>query len=220
MQAQTGRSWRVAPRAFYDQDTEAATRSLLGCLLVRVFASGRATDAPGAPGARFCGGRIVEAEAYVGEHDPAAHAARGRTPVTQILYGEPGHAYVFQIYGLHYCLNVVVKPAGEPGCVLIRAIEPLFGLEAMLERRKLEGAKIHEIGSGPGKVCQALGIDRRLGGADFTADPLLILSSDQPPPAIRRGPRIGVTKAADWPLRFWIDGSPWISRKCGMRNAE
>lgn len=210
VQAVMDAPWRVAPREFYEADeTIAVTQKILGCLLLRVTAG----DEPGEGSDPLpsCGGRIVEAEAYLGEHDPAAHAARGRTPVTDVMYRAGGHAYVYQIYGMHNCLNATSLPPGLPGCVLIRAIEPLFGVEAMRVRRGLPSTRLKDLCSGPGRLCQALGIDRTLTGSDLTAGPLLILSGGPAPAAILSGPRVGITKAADWPLRFWIDGSPWVS---------
>jgi DNA-3-methyladenine glycosylase len=151
-------------RSFYERESVAVTQELIGCLLLRIFKS----ETAGA-GLTICGGRIVEAEAYLGEHDPAAHAARGRTASTDVMYREGGHAYVYKIYGMHYCLNAVAERPGTPGCVLIRALEPLFGIEEMLIRRRLDPEKIKQACSGPGKLCQALAIDTRLNGADLIA---------------------------------------------------
>jgi DNA-3-methyladenine glycosylase len=114
---------------------------------------------------------------------------------------------------MYECLNAVVEPEGKPGCVLIRALEPLLGIEAMSARRKASPEKLKALCSGPGKLCQALGIDRQLNGADLTIGPLFILREEGAAPvAIRTGPRVGITKAADWALRFWIEDSSWVSR--------
>lgn len=207
MRKETGEPWTIAPRGFYEDDeTIAVTQKLLGCLLLHAVAAQPGGDWT------LCGGRIVEAEAYLGEHDPAAHAARGRTPATDVMYRAGGLAYVYQIYGMHNCLNATALPPGLPGCVLIRAIEPLIGIETMLARRGLTAGRMKALCSGPGRLCQALGIDRSLNGTDLTAGPLLILTGGPAPERIKIGPRVGITKAADWPLRFWIAGSPWVSR--------
>jgi DNA-3-methyladenine glycosylase len=157
-------------------------------------------------------GRIVETEAYLGPHDRAAHAWRGITPRTRVLYGEPGHAYVYLIYGMYECLNVVAEPEGSPGCVLIRAVEPLEGIPRM--RRRRPGARaIENLANGPGKLTLALGITRRHNRADLTTGPLTI-HPPQNPRAIRVGvsPRIGIRHCADWPLRFFIEGNRFVSR--------
>ena len=154
-------------------------------------------------GERVCG-IIVETEAYVGEHDAACHAAAGRTGRTDPLYGAPGIAYVYFIYGVHWCVNAVTRPAGLPSAVLIRALEPVDGHEAMRERRP-RARRPEELTNGPGKLCAALGIT----GAHNR------LPLQQPPIVIRRGPpvpdddvvettRIGISKAADWPLRWYV----------------
>lgn len=206
----TGQEWFVPPRSFYFTETTAATRSLLGCLLLHVTAPAAEEDPARL---RVCGGRIVEAEAYLGEHDPAAHAARGLTPVTQIFYRPGGIAYVYKIYGMYYCFNAVVGPEGEAGCVLVRALEPLLGLEEMAARRKVApAAHLAQLCSGPGKLCQALGINSAQNGQDLTQSTLLILASYQPAGPIAAGPRVGINKAVDWPLRFWLEGSPWVSK--------
>lgn len=208
-------TWAIPPRSFFERESTALTRDLVGCLLLRVMRK----ETPGGDELAILGGRIVEAEAYLGEHDPAAHAARGRTAATEVMYREGGHAYVYKIYGMHYCLNAVAEPEGTPGCVLIRALEPLLGVETMLLNRKLDPEKMKDLCSGPGKLCQALGIDTKLNGADLTAGPLLIMRLSEPPPlALASGPRVGITKAADWPLRFWVEGSPWVSKTPAPRR--
>ena len=144
--------------------------------------------------------RIVETEAYLGTNDAAAHSARGPTPRTTVIFGPPGRAYVYLIYGMHYCLNVVAEPEGVAGCVLIRAVEPVAG--------------VIDLSNGPGKLTRALGITLEHYGADLTRGPLTIHA-----PAgaeqfdIVTSPRIGINKAADLPLRFFIRGNSFVSRE-------
>jgi DNA-3-methyladenine glycosylase len=188
------------PRAFYLRPTRAVARDLLGCILVS--RRGRALTT----------GRIVETEAYLGPEDGASHAAF-RPGSHRLFYGEGGVAYVFLNYGTHYCLNAIAGPAGTPGCVLIRALEPLTGLRAMARRRG-EAVAARRLASGPGNLTRALGVTLRDNGADLTHGPLSI----EPAPEPRRfriatGPRIGITRSADLPLRFWIDGHPSVSRR-------
>ena len=183
----------VLPRAFYERPAREVAPDLLG----KVLRHGAAA------------GRIVEVEAYLGEADPAAHAARGRTARTEVLYGAAGHAYVYLIYGMYRCLNVVAEPAGTPGCVLIRALEPVAGLAAMRRRR---GALAEEqLASGPGKLTLALGIDARHNGRDLTRGPLCIEDAPRAAEPIAASPRIGITRAADWPLRFFLEGNAYVS---------
>ena len=176
------------PHSFYERPARMVARALLGKLLVH---DGRA-------------GRIVETEAYVGAHDLACHAARGRTARTEILWGPPARAYVYFIYGMHWCFNAVTGREGRPAAVLVRGLEPVTGLHAPA---RLDG---------PGRLCRALGITGAQNGADLTTSALRILDA----PVVRareveRGPRIGVDYAAEWaekPLRFWVRGSSGVSR--------
>jgi DNA-3-methyladenine glycosylase len=186
----------VLPRAFYNRATIDVARDLLGKILVH-----------GATAAR-----IVETEAYLGLDDPAAHASHGITGRTRVLFGAPGHAYVYFIYGRYECLNVVAEPDGTPGCVLIRAAEPLAGIELM--RRRRPGARsVEDLASGPGKLTMALDITRRHYGADVTRGELTVRREPRTKPfEIFTTPRIGVTERADWPLRFVIAGSRFASR--------
>jgi len=170
------------PREFYARDTVVVARALLGQRLVH----GRTA------------GLIQEVEAYLGAEDGAAHAARGVTARTRVIFGAPGHAYVYLIYGLHECLNVVAEREGVPGCVLIRALLPERGVELMKRRRK--GAA--DLAGGPGKLTQAMGITRRLNGADLTQGPLVIEATGVRPARIEVTPRIGIRQCVDWPLRF------------------
>jgi len=186
----------ILPRSFYARPTVEVARELLG----KVLAHGRAA------------GRIVEVEAYLGAEDLAAHASRGLTNRTRVLFGPPGHAYVYFIYGMHECLNLVAEPEGTPGCVLIRALEPLAGIELM--RRRRPGARsLEELANGPGKLCQALGITRRHYGADVTQGPLTVRRFLREEPfEVLATPRIGIRHCADWPLRFVIAGNRFASR--------
>lgn len=162
-------------------------------------------------------GRIVETEAYVGPHDDASHAAAriGRTARNASMYGTPGTAYVYRIYGIHWCLNIVTDANDYPAAVLIRALEPLEGLEHMRRRRARSDRPIADRGlcSGPGRLADALGVTGMLDAHPLDRVPLWLREGD-PVPASRivAGPRIGVTRAVDWPLRFCEGGSPWLSR--------
>jgi DNA-3-methyladenine glycosylase len=187
----------VLPQVFYERAPEVVARELLGKIIVH----GRTA------------GRIVEAEAYLGVKDLAAHAARGITNRTRVLFGPPAHAYVYLIYGMYECLNFVAEPEGQAGCVLIRALEPVSSLETMRSRRPA-AHKIEHLCSGPGKLTLAMGITRALNGAPITRGPLTVRE-------LRGGekfeiavsPRIGVTECADWPLRFFIAGNACVSRR-------
>jgi DNA-3-methyladenine glycosylase len=149
-------------------------------------------------------GKIIETEAYLGLEDRAAHAWRGITPRTKVIFGPPGHGYVYLIYGIYECLNIVAEKEGSPGCVLIRAVEPLTGLPEMRKRRP-GVKKDHELANGPGKLTLAMGITRRHNGADVTKGPLLVCEPAQPEKiVIGVSPRIGITHCADWPLRFFV----------------
>ncbi len=156
-------------------------------------------------------GRIVEVEAYLGAADRAAHAFRGITPRTKILYGPPGNAYVYFIYGMHHCLNFVAEPEGSAGCVLIRALEPVAGIKEMFQRRPA-AKRIRDLASGPGRLTLAMGIDQSLNGSSLVTGPIEVCQLDvEAPFEIRTAPRIGITHCADLPLRFLIAGSPFVS---------
>lgn len=191
-------------RAFYCRPTVEVARALLGQMLVLPP----------------CAARIVEVEAYLGKDDLAAHASRGRTERTRVLFGRPGHVYVYFIYGMYECLNLVAEPDGTPGCVLIRAAEPAAGLELM-HRRCRNAALPDQLCSGPGRLTRAFGITRELYGADATTGPLTVRAwklmdeSD-----ISTGPRVGIRHCTEWPLRFFLGDSPAVSRVAigGPRN--
>jgi DNA-3-methyladenine glycosylase len=158
-------------------------------------------------------GQIVETEAYVGPQDKACHASRRRTARTEIMFGTAGHAYVYFIYGVYYCLNIVTEAKDFPSAVLIRAVEPLDGIELMKVRRRTE--KLHNLASGPGKLCQAFAIDKSLNGADVCDKTLYLEDRDEAPPKILARPRVGVDSAGKWkdkPWRFLIRGSEFVSR--------
>lgn len=157
-------------------------------------------------------GRIVEVEAYVGPHDPAAHGYRGRcTQRNRCLFGPPGTGYVYFIYGMHWCFNAVTEAEGYPAAVLVRALEPLRGSDAM--RRRRGNGDPRALCSGPARLCQALGITGSLNGASLRGPRIRILRREtDTPPEVVVGPRIGIRRAADWPLRFVARGSMWTSR--------
>lgn len=177
-------------RAFYDRDTIVVARELLGTCLVHVVDGVERV------------GRIVEVEAYLGPHDKAAHSARGRTPRTQTMFGPPGHAYVYLIYGMYYCMNVVTQAEGTASAVLLRAIEPVRNIAGRTQ--------------GPGLLCRAMGIDKRLNGHDLVSDDFYIKAPETRKRfAVVKRPRIGVDYAGHWArrlLRFYVKGNPYVSR--------
>ena len=179
------------PRAFYDRDTVEVARELLGKHLVHVVAGVERV------------GRIVEVEAYLGPHDLAAHSARGLTKRTQVMFGPPGHAYVYLIYGMHWCMNAVTQPEGQASAVLLRALEPVKNIEGRTQ--------------GPGLLCKAMGIDGRLHGHDLLSEEFHIRAPQEESHPIRvvKRPRIGVDYAGHWArrlLRFYIRGNAFISK--------
>ncbi len=186
----------VLTRSFYLDSPEVVASNLLGKLITRHLDGERLT------------GRIIEVEAYLGLSDPAAHTFIGKTTRNAVLFGPPGFSYVYFIYGMHYCLNFSCLQEGEPGGVLIRALEPLEGLETMAQLRGLSsGAKPKLLTSGPGRLCQALAVTRAThNGLDVTlADsPLQVLDDGYRPASILATPRIGIKKATDKPLRFVV----------------
>ncbi len=190
----------ILPRRFYERGTIDVARDLLGKVLVHVCKTGPTA------------GIIVETEAYLGGDDLASHSAVGITNRTRVIFGPPGHAYVYLSYGIHDCMNIVAEPAGKPGCVLIRALEPLEGLDVMRARRPAARTD-RDLANGPGKLTRALGITRKHTGVDLTRGDLVVLSR-QPAPKFKIAvtPRIGIVKCADLPLRFFIEGNKFVSR--------
>lgn len=158
-------------------------------------------------------GRIVEVEAYEGPNDPASHAARGPTPRNQVMFGPPGFLYVYRIYGVHWCANIVCGAEGDPGAVLVRALEPVDGVDGMWADRP-KARKPTDLCSGPGKLCAALRIDGRHDGADLLGEdgPVTLEGARAAPERVVRGRRVGITKAADRPWRFALADNPHVSR--------
>lgn len=198
--ARRSRSAAVLSQDFYARDTELVARELLGCVLECRTADGVAAA------------RVVETEAYVGEHDLACHAAAGRTTRTAPLYGPPGIAYVYFIYGMYWCFNAVTRAENEPSAVLVRAVEPVQGIE-MMRRRRPKARRDVDLTNGPGKLCLALGIGRAHNGLSLQRPPLVIRAGQ---PVADRDvtvtPRIGITRSVDWPLRWFITDSPYVSK--------
>ena len=187
---------RVLDRDFYARPAVEVARDCLGKILVRGSTAGR----------------IVETEAYLGVDDRAAHAWRGVTNRTRVLFGPPGHAYVYFIYGMYECLNFVAEQEGKAGCVLIRALEPVAGIK-MMRRRRPAAKRLEDLASGPGKLTLALGITRKQNGADLTRSSLHVRQEQMERPfEVQVTPRIGITHCADWPLRFFIAGNRFVSR--------
>lgn len=190
---------RPLPPSFYDRPTEDVARELLGAVLEHRTDEG------------IVRGRIVETEAYLGPDDPACHAAAGLTARTRFLFGPPGRAYVYFIYGMHWCFNAVTREEGHGSAVLIRAVEPISGLEHMRRRRDVE--RDVNLTSGPARLCDAFGINREQNGVRLDRGPLRILAgSELPDEDVLVTPRIGIRKAADWPLRFLEKGNRFVSK--------
>ncbi len=204
--AQRSSEGDALPESFYDRETEQVARDLLGAVLHMK------TDAG------FASGRIVETEAYLGEHDAACHAAAGRTGRTHWLYGPPGTAYVYFIYGMYWCFNAVTRAVDLPSAVLVRAIEPLEGLALMRARRGNPRRDV-DLTNGPGKLCLALGITGELNGFRLYDSPLEITRGETvPDEQVEVTARIGITRAASWPLRWLVRGNPYVSRAPAARS--
>jgi DNA-3-methyladenine glycosylase len=201
---------KLVSRAFFNRDPRTVARELLGKLIVRK------------QGRKLLAGRIVEVEAYLGADDLAAHAAAGRTARNWVLFGPPGHAYVYFIYGVHYCLNISCLPDGVAGCVLIRALEPIAGIEEMSKARGLHDLDdssvrdLRKLSSGPGRLCQALGITRpRDNGKDMLSrvSDLEVMNDGFGPGEIAVSRRIGIVKSAELPLRYVLKENPFVSSR-------
>ena len=192
------------PQSFYDRDVVSVARELLGKILVR-----RSRDG-------ICFGRIVETEAYLATGDSASHSFRGRTKKNATMFGPPGFAYVYPIHS-RYCMNAVTEERGRASAVLIRAVEPLSGIEVMKQRRGTEN--LLDLCRGPARLCEAFAVDRRFDGWDMSRSTRLWIANDDSAPnqefRVTSSPRIGVTSAKDSPLRFFMDGSRFVS---GLRR--
>lgn len=185
------------PRSFYDRSTELVARELIGKVLVKQSAGGRAS------------GRIVETEAYTGSTDPASHAYRRPTARNRVMFGPAGFLYVYLSYGMHVCCNVVTESDGIAGAVLIRALEPIDGIELMLTRR---GPRpVRDLCNGPGKLCRALDIDLGDYGADLEQSPVRLEDDGFVPQQLAVSGRIGITVGTDLPLRFFLPGNAFVS---------
>ena len=186
----------ILPRRFYERPTIEVSRALLG----KVLRHGETA------------GIIVETEAYLGGDDLASHSAVGITNRTRVIFGPGGYSYVYLSYGVHECMNIVAERDSMPGCVLIRALEPVEGLDVM-RRRRVKAKSERDLASGPGKLTQALGITRKDSGVDMTKGDLVVETPRRTEKfEIAVTPRIGITKCADLPLRFFIAGNGFVSR--------
>ena len=190
---------RILGRGFFTRQTTVVARDLLGKILVHRLDGS------------VLAGTIVETEAYLGKGDEAAHSARGLTKRTAVIFGPPGHAYVYLCYGMYECLNLVAEPEGRPGCVLIRALEPLCGLEKMRERRP-KAKHSRDLASGPGKLTRAMGVTQEHYGEDVTNGRLQVRAPRRRPPfEIVTTRRIGIAAGAELPLRFYVKGNEYVS---------
>lgn len=189
------------PRTFYERNTVRVAKQLLGKVLVRRLGRVRLE------------GIIVETEAYRGHDDEGSHAYRGETKRNQVMFGEPGHAYVYFTYGMHYCLNVTTEPVGKPGAALIRAAEPIKGISEMMSRRRTRHVK--DLTNGPAKLTQAFDVTKALNGHDLTlGEKLCITDLLHPEPcSIVTETRIGIKAGAEKPWRFFIKDNPFVSRQ-------
>ena len=185
-------------RKFYDRPTLKVAKELLGKYLV-VQKDGH-----------LLSGKIVETEAYIGFKDPASHAYRGMTPRNEVMFGSPGCAYVYLTYGMHHCLNLVTEKKGYPAAVLIRALEPVEGTELMRRRRKRRELK--DLTSGPAKLCQALGVDRKLNGVDLCSDVIFVENRGEAAGKIASSARIGIKETREKKWRFFVKDNEFVSR--------
>lgn len=191
----------ILPRTFYLQDAETIAQQLLGKLLVRRLEN------------EILIGKIVETEAYLSTGDPAAHSYRGMTRRTQVLFGPPGFSYIYSIHRYH-CLNVVVEQENSPGCVLVRAVEPIADIELMRRYRQIQD--VRQLTNGPGKLCQAFALSKQLNACDVThLDSVLTIreSGEKVEKKIVRTTRIGISRAREMPLRFYLENNPFVSKQ-------
>lgn len=197
------RAWRaITDRSWFDRPALEVAPDLLGKRLVHASAEG------------IIGGRIVEVEAYAGPEDRAAHSSRGRTPRNAVMFGQPGHLYVYFVYGMHHCLNVVCGPGEKPEAVLIRAVAIDEGEELARRHRGSTRVRNDRLAAGPGNVAAAFGIERALNGADLVEGPVYLTDGPSPSRVVAR-PRVGVAYAAEWaelPWRFLVADDPHVSR--------
>ena len=182
---------------FFARSSVQVAPDLLGCVLEHQTAAGLVAV------------ELTEVEAYAGEADPASHAFRGRTARNAVMFGPPGHAYVYRSYGIHWCLNFVCERKGSASAVLIRAIEPTHGIASMRRRRRLNDERL--LCSGPGRLCQAIGVTGAHNGLSLDEPPFELIAG-RTMLEIAIGPRIGITKAADIPWRYGLNGSPFLSK--------
>ncbi|MBD3168735.1 MAG: DNA-3-methyladenine glycosylase [candidate division Zixibacteria bacterium] len=189
----------ILPESFYNRDTVNVARELIGKVLIRKI------------GGQVLSGRIVETEAYIAEHDPACHAYSGKTKRNEVMFGPPGFAYVYFTYGMHYCLNFVTEPDGVAAAVLIRALEPLEGIEIMKSNRNQEDIK--NLCSGPAKLTQAMEIDRSINGIKLNGSDIVVRESSFNDFQVGISTRIGINKGVEFPYRFYQKKSPFLSRR-------
>jgi DNA-3-methyladenine glycosylase len=197
--ARRSRLGATLPVAFYDRGTEIVSRELLGAVLECTTAEG------------VTRGRIVETEAYLGPDDPACHAAAGLTSRTEHLFGPPAISYVYLIYGMYWCFNAVTRERGHGSAVLVRAVEPVDGIDLM-RRRRPKAKRDRDLTNGPGKLCLAMGIDGTMTGLSLRSGALVIRAGEPVNDAdVEVTPRIGITKAAEWPLRYLVRANEFVS---------
>jgi DNA-3-methyladenine glycosylase len=192
-------------RSFFERYTPSVAEDLLGCVLVRAVEGERLA------------GRIVETEAYRGRRDPASHAFRGLTRRNSVMFGEAGHAYVYFTMGNHFMLNMTTEKEGVPGAVLVRAIEPTAGIEFMRDRRGF--SSVYDLASGPGKLTKALAIDRELNGEDLVRSRRLYVEEGEKARRVKVSSRVGISEGAELQWRFFVEGSPFVSKGRPSRPA-
>jgi DNA-3-methyladenine glycosylase len=186
------------PRSFYEATAPVVARKVLGKVLVRKVSGERLS------------GRIVETEAYRGSKDPASHAFRGLTRRNAVMFGEGGHAYVYLSYGLNHCLNLTCEPKGRAAAVLVRALEPLEGIDSMMAIRQV--SDVYQLASGPGKLTQALRIDGKFNGEDLVTSRRLFIEEGDVVRGVSSGPRVGITRGAEYSWRFFVRGNKFVSK--------